>query len=514
MSANEKSLSRRKEYKRALDIEDTRRKREESTFLVRKKQREEQLQKRRNLLGLSESQQEIENDYTPNSDLDELKSATQDLFSENPNAYYAATVTIRKLLSVEVDPPIDEAVEAGVVPRLVQFLTFHNSPTLQFEAAWALTNIASGESESTKLIVAAGGIPHLCNLLMSPDTLVQEQAVWALGNVAGDCPDYRDQILSIGVLPVLIRMIKTSPKISMQRNAVWTVSNLCRGKPAPPFIAIQDAIPVLSSLIRAEDEQVVIDACWAVSYVSDGDPERIQSVLANNIAPRIIELLLHPNSLVQTPALRVIGNIVTGNDQQTQYMISLGVLPQIANILARTNKRAIKKEACWTVSNITAGPPEQIQQVLDARLAEQLVHHMAHSELDVQKEAAWAVANATSSGNQAQIRYIGELGAIPPMLRLLRCDDTKLVAVTLEAIDNFIKSAASTFPNPFIRQLIDNDGTRIIEDLTHHKSSHVYFKAEQLYKKYLVSDDHGMEVAPGATSFQFQRPSTGDAFQF
>jgi hypothetical protein len=54
------------------------------------------------------------------------------------------------------------------------------------------------------------------------------------------------------------------------------------------------------------------------------------------------------------PCLRTIGNIVTGNDQETQYAIDCGALEALNNLIY-SKKKSIRKEVCWTLSNITAG---------------------------------------------------------------------------------------------------------------------------------------------------------------
>jgi len=209
----------------------------------------------------------------------------------------------------------------------------------------------------------------------------------------------------------------------------------------------------------------------------------------------VVGCLVSPSSKIKLPALRSIGNIVTGADDLTQEIVNIGALPMLGQLVTAGTKQQERKEACWAISNIAAGTPAQLSAVLSSGVMLPVTHALQHGEFDVKKEACWAVCNAVHGSVTEQVQFIVEqYNTLGPMCDMLSVSDPKMVTITLDFLENVLKAGQKVSndkggENKMLIMLDEAGGVDKLEELQEHSNHDIYQKAVRILETYVGEED-------------------------
>ncbi len=96
---------------------------------------------------------------------------------------------------------------------------------------------------------------------------------------------------------------------------------------------------------------------------------------------KLTSLCDHKDIYVKVPAVRAIGNILSGREAYTVRLVDFGILKKL-NLLLDTNKHGFRRVVIWAISNILANDSNMVAKVLlDSSIMPKLLARMM-SDID------------------------------------------------------------------------------------------------------------------------------------
>ena len=269
-------------------------------------------------------------------------------------------------------------VEAGVLSKLVQFLSRKDDHRLQLAALEVLimvSNVAWGRGEHIEEIIKLGAIQPLIDLLGSSHSKVSLRAASALGYISEESFYFRDLALQAGAMQPLLKLLKNHQTSDLEsvRTYIRVLNNLCRVKivkklfrgskvtKTPDFELVCPSLQILNELIQHRDEGVVWDACNALGNLSRCSDS--QTCLA-----------------------------IRKSATSIQAMIDIGIIPKLILLLNNNEQRGVTKAAVWAVAILLdKSSIEQIKYVVNHGCILPLLDLLEEEDVDIVREALWAL---------------------------------------------------------------------------------------------------------------------------
>jgi len=187
-------------------------------------------------------------------------------------------------------------------------------------------------------------------------------------------------------------------------------------------------------------------------------------------------------------------------------------------LLSHTRK-AVRKDACFLLSNVAAGGHAHIQEFIAAGLLPPVLLQLTTADFDVKQEAARIIANVVTHGSAKQLEQLVTCGAINPIVDVLTAPDVKVVCVALEALERILafglksQQEIGAAENPCCALVEQADGLRRLEGLQESACEEVYHRAVRILTTFFPVEDSEQEAGNPNMQFGALVPKGGFNFQ-
>ena len=220
-----------------------------------------------------------------------LKTILTGLRASEDGRQLAALSELCELLSIGTEDSMAAMSVDVFVPLLVSMLRKEHSPDIMILASRAMCHMMDVLPSSPAALVHYEAIPLFCERLLSIEYIdLAEQALQALEKLSHEHPL---AILRAGGMLAVLQYVDFFAT-GVQRIAVSTAANLCRGLPIECAHLVSDAVPQLTGLLAHHDQKVLEHVCLAFARLVDDfahAPPKLDMLASHGLLPALLHLI-------------------------------------------------------------------------------------------------------------------------------------------------------------------------------------------------------------------------------
>lgn len=469
----EETHTRGKKFDTAFDSAEQSNKRHFRYSELRKNKRAEMIYSKREFVSTSINETSLDPEVT----LACLKNPDPEAFLQGANSFAKI---------------INETHELSYIDLCInELLNFSNFPDVH--RGFISTSLLASLSNSSYSGLLTKWISLIVSLILTSEVKVQENLFWILGNIALDSDQNREYILTEDFLLICQRLVLDSSSELVFKKICWCVSHCCKGK---FFEGQGKVIPFLCLALRKNAVDIFPEVLWALAHVSHMKVELVQE---KEIVDAVVKFAKIDVVMFQQPALRVIGNLISGNESQINLLVSSGVTKSLTYCLESRSK-IIRQESMWALSNLCT--TKHLSSLISKGILKRIIDLSITDTEDVQTEAVWSLFNSVFTSDPVQIQSLVDLGLLSALCYLLNLSSNRCKMLLLKSIEKVLKSGQDLPVNPYVSILESNGGLDTIEHLLQSKNEKIVSKCEKLLKDFFDSQQQDIELVP-TNHFEF-----------
>ncbi|KAF9419129.1 Ubiquitin fusion degradation protein 4 [Podila epigama] len=285
-----------------------------------------------------------------------LKSILANLRAyEDPSLQLIALQDLAFLLSVSTEDSLAGYISCdSFVKELVNLMRGSgdgdDNPDTMLLACRCLSNLMEAMPAALGSVVYGGAVPVLCA------KLIEIQYIDALEKISSEYPN---AVVKEGGLAAVLMFLDFF-STNVQRTAVKTAANCCRGMQHDNISMVKDILPNLENLLQYSDQKIVEQACLCFVRLADSfksNAAHLQSTITENVL-RAILALLSPHASV------TVGTIAEYSPVLGFALLEMDVVDTLFLVLTGSHAPNSHEQGAIKVTNIGSRSKDQVLEIL------------------------------------------------------------------------------------------------------------------------------------------------------